>query len=187
VPILAREEDLFPRNLLDTNLRADRDDVGWWAFYTRSRREKEMMRRLRGMNIAFYGPLVPKRNRSPSGRVRTSYMPLFPNYVFVHGDDSSRSAAMTTNCASNHVRVPDGVELTRELRQIFQLIERGISLTPETRLQPGTRVRVRSGALRGQEGVIVSRHVQTRLVVTVNFLQQGASVLLEDFEVEAID
>jgi hypothetical protein len=35
------------------------------------------------------------------------------------------------------------------------------------------------------EGVIVRRQGQSRLIVAVNFLQKGASVLVEDWEVAA--
>ena len=36
------------------------------------------------------------------------------------------------------------------------------------------------------EGVVVRRQNRERLLVAVRFLQQGASLLLEDFQVEAI-
>jgi hypothetical protein len=48
-------------------------------------------------------------------------------------------------------------------------------------------VRVKAGMLRGQEGMIIRRQGETRLLVAVNFLQQGASVLLDDIAVEQLD
>jgi hypothetical protein len=39
----------------------------------------------------------------------------------------------------------------------------------------------------GLEGVVIKRHGQDRLLVAVSFLQQGASIKIEDFEVERID
>ena len=78
----------------------------------------------------------------------------------------------------------EGPQLTHDLRQIYSLIEAGVLLTLESRLEPGQKVCVRTGAFRGYEGSIVRREGETRLVVAVNFLQQGASLLLEDCEVE---
>jgi hypothetical protein len=57
----------------------------------------------------------------------------------------------------------------------------------ESRLAPGRRVRVRHGALAGLEGTVLLRRGRTRLLVAVDFLQQGASVDIEDYCLEAID
>jgi len=59
-------------------------------------------------------------------------------------------------------------------------------MTLESRLEPGSRVKVRSGPLCGLEGTILNRRGQTRLLVAVDFLKQGASVDIHDYMVEAI-
>ena len=100
--------------------------------------------------------------------------------------EDDRYRAMSTNCVSRWLPVADGGELTADLQQIRRLIACGAPLTPESRLEPGEFVRVRKGPFAGLEGVIVKRHGPARLVVAVRFLQQGASILLEDCEVEAI-
>lgn len=189
MPILGREDDIYPTTLLDGNHAAgaaDGDSHHWWAFYTLSRREKDFMRRLRGLDIPHYGPLIARRQRSPAGRFRTSYVPLFSGYVFVFGTEEQRHTAMTTNCVSRWLPVPDGAQLTRDLRQIRSLVDSGAPLTPEARVEPGQLVRIRSGTFRDLEGVVVKRHGQDRLVIAVRFLQQGASVLLEDCQVEPL-
>jgi len=154
--------------------------------YTLSRREKELMRRLRSIEIPFYCPLIAKKTRSPSGRVRTSHIPLFPGYVFVQGNDEQRYRALTTNCVSRTLPVTDGQELLSDLRQVHQLIESNAPLTQESRIKPGARVRVISGPLLGLEGTVLERRGIERLLVTVEFLQKGASVAIEDFQVESI-
>ena len=73
-----------------------------------------------------------------------------------------------------------------DLSQIHQLIDSETPLAPESRIQAGTRVRVKTGSLAGVEGIVSKRHNGDRLLVVVKFLQQGASVSLDDFEVEAI-
>lgn len=151
-----------------------------------ARREKELMRRLRALNIAYYSPLVHKRARSPGGRVRESYIPLFPSYVFLCGDETQRQQALTTQCISRTLAVPDTGRLVHDLRQIQRLIELDAPLTVEARIEPGRRVRVRSGSMAGLEGTVVKRRGKDWLVVVVEFLQQGASVLLEDFQVEPL-
>jgi transcriptional antiterminator RfaH len=185
MPILPREPDIYPPELLDA-AGAPPADGQWWAMYTLARREKELMRRLRNQGIGFYAPLVHKRARSPGGRVRESYVPLFASYVFVFGAEADRQRALATNCVSRVLPVPDGVQLVHDLRQIRRLIELDAPLTVEARIEPGQRVRVRSGPMAGLEGTVSKRRGKDWLVVAVEFLGQGASVLLEDFQVEPL-
>ena len=187
MPILAKEQDVYPLDLFDCFLNGDLADRQWFALYTLSRREKELMRRLRGMDIAHCAPMIARRTRSPQGRVRTAHVPLFSNYVFLCGDDSERYEALTTNCISRDVKVVDAVQLASDLQRIYQLIELGHPLAPEARLQPGVPVRVLSGPFAGFEGTILRRDNETRLLLAVRFMEQGASVVLQDCQVEQID
>jgi transcriptional antiterminator RfaH len=193
MPILAPEPDIYPADLFDIAEQGAGDpspqsDNGpsWWALYTMSRREKDLMRRLHKQEIPFYCPIIPKRNRSPAGRIRISHVPLFSNYVFVYGDEMQRYLAVSTGCVSQHLEVVDGDELTQDLRQIHELILAGVPLTPEARLAAGDFVRVRTGPFKGYEGTVLRREGQMRLLVAVNFLQQGASVLLEDCQLDVL-
>ncbi|HTM54638.1 MAG TPA: transcription termination/antitermination NusG family protein [Pirellulales bacterium] len=182
MPILPSEPDLHPAELFD---QPD-GQSSWWAMYTLARREKELMRRLRIVDIPYYGPLVHKRSRSPGGRVRESYVPLFASYVFVRASEEQRQQALATGCVSRVLQVANGEQLVHDLRQIRRLIELDAPLTIESRIEPGQRVRVRSGLMTGLEGTVVKRRGRDWLVVAVEFLQQGASVLLEDFQVELL-
>jgi transcription antitermination factor NusG len=186
MPILPREPDIYPNELFARLDPVDTAAQQWFAMYTLPRREKDLMRRLRVLNVSFYAPLVHKRGRSPGGRVRDSFVPLFPSYVFVHADEPGRQAALTTNCVSRCLSVPDQEQLVRDLRQIQRLIELDAPLTVEARIEPGRRVRVRFGPMAGLEGTVIKRRGRDWLVVAVEFLQQGASVLLEDFQVEPL-
>ena len=187
MPILSHQPDLFPGDLLDRAGAAGQTAEQWWALYTLSRQEKRLMRQLKALNVPFYCPTILKRNRSPAGRVRSSQLPLFTNYVFVFGDDAQRQLALTTNTVSRSIVVPDRRAFTADLRQIQRLVATGAPLTPEARLEPGMYVRVKSGAFRDFEGRVIRREGETRLLVYVNFLQQGASVLLDDCQLERLN
>lgn len=192
MPILAKETDIYPNDLLDIARAdiapADEDSERlWWAMYTRSRQEKQLMRKLLSMEVPFYSPTVGRRYRHPNGRVRTTYELLFTNYVFVYGSGEQRYAAQSTNCVSRWMEVKDGGRLVEDLTQIQRLIEIGRPLTRESRLITGVRVRVRTGAFAGFEGTVVRREGVTRLLVAVNFMEQGASVLLDDCQLDPLD
>jgi transcription antitermination factor NusG len=186
MPILAPEVSLYPADLFDLADAGAEPEARWWALYSLPRQEKQLMRRLHAHHTPFFSPVVPKRTRSSSGRVRVSHVPLFAGYVFLYGTGVQRHTAMTTNCVSRCLDVPDGRGLTGDLRAIHQMIASGEPLTPEARLEAGQVVRIRSGALMGLEGVIIRRANETRLLVAVNFLQRGASVQVDDCQLERL-
>ncbi|WP_153559342.1 transcription termination/antitermination protein NusG [Roseimaritima sediminicola] len=183
MPLLPQEPDMFPEDLLETVA----EDAPWWAIYTRSRQEKTLMRRLREDGIPHYGPVIPRRYRSPAGRLRTSFMPLFPNYVFLQGDNEARYTAVCTGCVSRCVAVDDPAELVTDLRQIHSLIQTDHPLAPESRIEPGDMVRIKNGQFAGFEGVVARREHEIRLVVYVRFMNQGVSVALDDCQFEVVE
>jgi hypothetical protein len=84
MPILPRQRDVFPDDLLEDSAVQAVDgravgELGWVAFYTLSRREKDLMRKLEAATIPFYAPMVKRRMRSPGGRARLSFVPLDDN------------------------------------------------------------------------------------------------------------
>ncbi|HMP79847.1 MAG TPA: transcription termination/antitermination NusG family protein [Pirellulaceae bacterium] len=180
MPILQKQQDIYPSNLLDPDFTRSNPEWRWWAMYTRSRREKDLMRKLLAWHIAFYAPLIPRRSRSPRGRVRTSYVPLFPNYVFVLGDNADRYQVMTTNCVAKYSSVEWPDRFVVELRQIQRAILDNAPLTPEAKIEPGQEARVRSGPFKGYEGTILRREGKTRLLMAVKFIDRGISMEIDE-------
>ena len=156
------------------------------AFYTLARREKDLMRRLEAAGVPFYSPLIRRRLHSAGGRTRSSFLPLFPGYVFAKADEDQRRTALATNTVARWIPIVDERMLMDDLRAIKRLVDSDRPLTPEARLEPGQAVRVRSGPLRGLEGAVVRRRGEERLVIAVRFLNQGASIELEDVDLERL-
>lgn len=189
MPILPKQCDVYPSDLLDLSGSSEvggPEAARWLVFYTLARREKDLMRKLEAAHVPFYGPMIRRRLRSAGGTTRSSYIPLFPGYVFSRVDDEQRRVALATNTIARWIPVSDERMLVADLRAIQRLIDSDQPLTPEARLEPGQPVRVRSGALKGLEGVVIRRRGEERLLVAVRFLNQGASIELEDIDLEAI-
>jgi len=183
MPILPREPDIFPDDLLESEVSAE---SSWWLLYTKSRQEKRIMRLLRVAQVGFYSPLIPQRYRSPSGRMRESYVPLFATYIFLRGGDEERYHAICTGGITKASPIHEVEQLLTDLRQIRGLIEMGVPLSVESRIEAGQPVRVRNGAFAGYEGIVIRRENETRLLVSVQFMDQGVSVKLEDCQVEPV-
>lgn len=187
MPILDQEPDLYPDNLLAVP-EIVVPDGGWFAIYTLSRREKDLMRRLRTQKIAHYGPMTAKRTRSPRGRIRTSFVPLFTGYVFLCGSEEDRYNTVATGCVSRCLPVTDPKQLVEDLRRIRILEEHGEDLQAELRPAPGQLAKIVGGPLKEKElvGTITQVNSQHRLTIMVNFLQQGASITVDEADVELL-
>jgi transcription antitermination factor NusG len=185
MPILREEPSLFPETLLE-EAPQDVADRRWLALYTKARQEKSVARELLKQQIPFYLPLVKKTTVSRNRR-RTSQMPLFGGYLFIYGAEEERIRCLATNRISRVLAVEQPEQLVFDLRQFQRLIAANAPLTIESRLAPGRRVRVRQGAFVDLEGVVLKRRGETRLLVAINFLQQGASFEIDDFLLEPLE
>jgi transcriptional antiterminator RfaH len=187
VPLLPPEPNVCPQDLFDRPQEelAAGEGRRWRVLHTKPRQEKSLARQLHRSGVPFYLPLVARR-LLVRGRVQSSYLPLFPGYLFLLGDAQERVAALATSRVVRTLEVPHQAGLWHDLRQVSRLIASGAPVTPEARLVPGDLVEIRSGVLAGLTGKVLRVASKTRFVVQVNFIQQGASVELEDFHLVAL-
>jgi hypothetical protein len=100
--------------------------------------------------------------------------------VFVYATRDERVAALATDRVVRVLEVAAQERLWHDLRQIDCLLNSGVPITPEDQLGPGSEVVIRSGPLSGLKGTVVRVASGRRFVVRVDFIQRGASVLLDD-------
>ena len=72
-----------------------------------------------------------------------------------------------------------------EIESVRILLEERLPWSSHPYLKIGQRVRIRSGALDGMEGVLVSRNGDRTLVISVEAIQRSLAVRVEGYEVEA--
>jgi transcriptional antiterminator RfaH len=186
MPLLPLEPFIFPESLLIDPPQFPASAERWWVLHTRPRAEKALARRVRSQQVAFFLPLYKRQWRS-QGRLQCSHLPLFPGYLFLHGDGQARDHALKTNLVANCLPVADQLQLATDLMSVYSLMASGSPLSPEERLQPGTRVEILSGPLAGLEGIILRRGKQLRFIIEVQFLQQGVSVEIESWMFRPLD
>jgi len=186
MPFLPPETNCFPEALFDENNSSLRLDRQWWVLHTKPRQEKSLARQLLQSKVPFYLPLIEHRSLI-RGRVMKSLVPLFPGYLFLLARRDERVTALTTNRVVHSLEVTDQSMLWVDLAQIHRLIGTGAPITPEERLEPGALVEITSGLLAGLKGRILRAANGHRFVVQVNFIQRGASILIDDFNLTAIN
>jgi hypothetical protein len=179
MPLLQLEPFLFPDDLLNTSIvgEADTGPTRWWVLYTRPRAEKRLARCLFQKRLPFFLPLYQHRWRT-QGRWLTSYLPLFPCYLFLHGDSEGRLKALQTNLVTMCLPVVDQKRLWGDLARVYQLMKSGAPLSPVERLRVGDEVEITTGPLAGLTGTIL-RGRKVRFCVEVQMLRRGVSVDIE--------
>lgn len=178
MPILKREAEIFP----DEIFRLPEAEFPWWVAHTRSRQDKALARHLLPLEVPFYLPSREHRKRR-AGRTFTSYVPLFPGYVFFRGSAAHRQAALRSNLIVQVLDVADQGLLGRELLAIRQLQDSGASLVPYYDLVPGDAVCVRDGPFKGYTGIVLRTRGRLRLLVSISMLRQTIAV---EFERETV-
>lgn len=179
MPLLLPERNFYPDSLFQDE-RDTADRRVWHVLHTKPRQEKSLAREMYRAGVPFYLPLLTRRCRVP-GRMLQSHLPLFPGYVFLLARQEERNFALSTRRVVRSLDVRDQSGLWRDLGQVYRLIASGAPITPEDRLRPGSLVEVRSGPLAGLQGQIIRAASGRRFVVQVDFIQKGASILLDEF------
>jgi transcriptional antiterminator RfaH len=186
MPILATEPEMYPLTLWEGNTVASEPGRRWWCLHTKPRQEKSLARELHKQRIAHYLPQVLRVRRTPSGRELCSLLPLFPGYMFLHGDAYDHVRARRGNHLAKALDVADQESLERDLRQIHQLLSSGLHVVPEPTYAVGTKIRILEGPLNGIVGTVIRRDGKDRFVALVNFLGRGAKTMLRDWQVEQV-
>ncbi|MGB0063011.1 MAG: UpxY family transcription antiterminator [Terracidiphilus sp.] len=176
-----------PISVAPPALVADRAQSSrWFALYTASRHEKHVAKHLGQREVEFFLPLYKAQRKWANGLKVTLDLPLFPGYLFVHISRSERARVLGVPGALSVVGgtggepawLPDAtIDALRTA-----LAER--LARPHPLLTAGQRVRIRSGALSGFEGIVVRNKNGLRVVLTLEHIMQSyaVEVALEDLE-----
>ena len=185
MPILPPEPCSYPGDLFTAAIGEPPVAGEWSVLHTRPRTEKAISRRLHSRQVQFFLPLF-RHSKRQRGRTVTSFMPLFPGYLFLGGDAAGRLVALETNQVVQVLTVPDQQQLHRDLTRVHRLLSGEAPLHPENGLQPGAKVQIVSGPFEGIEGKLLRSGGKARLVVEVKFLRQGVSVEVEPWMIREL-
>jgi len=160
----------------------------WYVAHTRSRNEKILSQELTRLGIFNYLPLARRVTRSAvTRRISKSMVPVFPGYLFFHGNEDQRYRALRTNRIANVLDEPNQDRLYAELLNIHAVLSSEADFVVAHRLKVGDWVRITTGPLRGLEGMITGCPNKWRLYMNVTTLGQSVNVEVDKENVEPID
>ena len=137
----------------------------WYALLTRARHEKIVAHRLHQHGVAAFLPLVTEVRHWRHRKKRVE-LPLFSCYVFAKllPTNEGRLRALRIDGVFSLVGVRGtGTPIPDEqIEAVRRLVEGHLRWGSHPFLKIGQRVRIRSGALDGVEGILVSRSGESR-------------------------
>jgi len=161
--------------------------LNWYALYTAPRHEKRVAEQIQQQGVACFLPLYRSVRRWKDRRKELALV-LFPGYVFVRMALQHRLRVLQLNGAVRLVTfngqpasLPDA-EIESLQTQLFS----SGNVEPHPYLSVGRRVRVRSGPLRGLEGIILRTKDRCRVVVSIHLIMRSVAVEVDDGDVEFI-
>jgi transcription antitermination factor NusG len=162
------------------------DGRSWFAVYTASNHEGRVAKHLRVKEIETF---LPQYSVTKRWKNRTSVkvdLPLFAGYVFARIAPTERIRVLEVPMVYSIVgnkREPSALP-DAEIERLRAGLQ-GRQAYPFPYVKVGNRVRVRSGALAGLEGVIVRTYGGLSVVLNVDMIQRSIAVHVEADELES--
>jgi transcription antitermination factor NusG len=182
----AVEQTAFHVSAIPDSGAADPERL-WYAVFTLSQNERSAARYLETCEIESFVPTY-ETVRVWKNRQRVKVVQaLFPTYFFVRMRSTEHSTVLRTpgvrRIVGNH-KGPSplpGAEIEFLRSQII-----GEKIEPYTDLVVGERVRIKSGAMQGLQGVLVRKKNGLRFVLTIELINQHAAIEVAADELEPL-
>jgi transcription antitermination factor NusG len=161
----------------------------WCAIQTRPRHERVVTRTLENAGIETFLPVFSQL-RTWSDRRKLIDFPLFPGYIFARSNWSidARIRVFQTVGVVGFVgpcreATPIPIEQIDAVRSLMQA---RADYCPHPYLTVGQKVRIRSGALQGLQGILVRVANDHSLVVSVDLIHRSVAIRIDGYEVDGL-
>lgn len=158
----------------------------WYVLYTCPRHEKRVATQIERRNFSCFLP-VYRSVRRWKDRRKELELALFPGYVFVRMSLENKLRVLELPGVVRLVSFngqPASISAS-EIETLQNRLSGALKVEPHPYLRTGRRVRVRSGAMQGLEGIIVRRKDRCRVVFSIDLIQRSVAVEVDEADLEA--
>jgi transcription elongation factor/antiterminator RfaH len=158
----------------------------WYALYTCPRHEKRVAEQIERRSFSCFLPLYRSVRRWKDRRKKLE-LALFPGYVFVRMALENRLQVLELPGVVRLVSFngqPAAVSAD-EIEVLRGRLSGACAIEPHPYLRTGRRVRVRSGAMQGLEGIVVRRKDRCRVVFSIDLIKRSVAVEVDEADLEA--
>jgi transcription antitermination factor NusG len=149
----------------------------WYAVFTVPQNEKSVVKHLAVREIESFLPTYESVRVWKNRQRMKLVLPLFPTYLFVRINPRERGRVLQS---------PGVLRIVGNSREPLPVLDSTIEflrsdycknkVEPYRELVVGQKVRIKSGAMQGLQGVLVRRNNNLRFVLTVDLINQHAAV-----------
>jgi transcriptional antiterminator RfaH len=150
----------------------------WYPVYTNPRAEKRAYEALVGKGIKVYLPLQ-RQLKQWSDRKKWVEEPLIKSYLFVHITAQQRSEVLMTKGIARFLYFSGkpAIMPDRQIQELKLLMTSPYELEiTEERLEPGEKIIIKAGVLKGMTGEIISYKSQKQLILRLENI--GYSIIV---------
>ena len=162
-------------------------ELVWFVAHTSPRCEKKLADFCQREGFSVTMPLY-RSVKKYRGKKVVFEKPLFPGYVFLRLVPEDRRKVYYSDYIANLLDVVEQDVFEEQLNDILLAVESEseIEVLLAPTIQPGCRVRIKSGPLRGVEGDVQNRQGQCQVLLRLDFIGQAAAVKVEATQLELI-
>lgn len=165
---------------------AEAPERNWYALCTCPRHEKRVAEQIERRNLSCFLPLYRSLRRWKDRRKELDLV-LFPGYIFVRIALENRLQVLNLPGALRFVSFngqPAALP-AEEIEALQSRLSGDVRIEPHPYLRKGRRVRVRSGAMQGLEGIVVRRKDRCRIIFSIDLIMRSVAVELDEADLEA--
>jgi transcription antitermination factor NusG len=157
----------------------------WYVAHTRPRREKKLAEYCEREGMAVTLPCY-RSVKKYRGKTLVFQKPLFPSYVFLRLLPQQRQAVYQSDYVANLLDVVDQQLFESQLGDILTALDTELEIFLAPQITAGARVKIKSGPLRGVEGIVEQRSGMTLVLLRLDFIGQAAAVKIDAGELDLI-
>ena len=157
----------------------------WYVLHVKPRTEKKVDDFLSCLRVFHYLPLVRKVSKVQRRRV-VRHLPVFPGYVFARLFPEERFRVLETKQVVRTIEVDNPRRMIHQLRQVEHASRLSTDMRVVETFEPGERVKVVSGPLRGLEGQVQRKGGAATLIMTVDILGRALEAAVSPTDLQKL-
>jgi transcription antitermination factor NusG len=159
--------------------------LAWYVAHTRPRREKKLAEYCEREGLSATLPCY-RSVKKYRGKTAVFQKPLFPNYVFLQLLPQQKQKVYQSDHVANVLDVVDQQLFELQLGDILRALDTELEIFLAPQITAGSRVKIKSGPLRGVEGIVEQRSGMTLVLLRLDFISQAAAVKVDASELDLI-
>ena len=159
-------------------LKVSDSNLKWYPVYTQPRAEKKAYSALIDKGIEAYLPLH-RRLKQWSDRKKWVEEPLIKSYLFVRIADNAQTEVLMTKGIARFIYFSGRITAMpdRQINELKLLMASSLDIeVTEEDLQPGEKIKIKAGPLKGITGEIIAYRSQKQLLLRLENL--GCSIIV---------